>query len=91
MPVREEEVLATPFGILSSIYINEYAPASRLAHAVRFVAKLLTGIPSIISGVFAYAVVVLTTGGFSARLITIEHLPTGAPASAGPDPHWPVE
>jgi phosphate transport system permease protein len=33
---------------------------------VRFVAKLLTGIPSIICGVFAYAVVVLATGGFSA-------------------------
>ncbi len=59
-------ILATPFGILSAIYINEYAPAARLSNAVRFVAKLLTGIPSIISGVFAYAVVVLATGGFSA-------------------------
>ena len=59
-------VLATPFGILSAIYINEYEPFSPLSHAVRFVAKLLTGIPSIICGVFAYAVVVLTTGGFSA-------------------------
>lgn len=59
-------VLATPFGILSAIYVNEYAPASGLAKTVRFVAKLLTGIPSIIAGVFAYAVVVLATGGFSA-------------------------
>jgi phosphate transport system permease protein len=59
-------VLATPFGILSAIYINEYEPFSALSNAVRFVAKLLTGIPSIICGVFAYAVVVLTTGGFSA-------------------------
>jgi phosphate transport system permease protein len=59
-------VLATPFGILSAIYINEYDPYSALSNAVRFVAKLLTGIPSIICGVFAYAVVVLTTGGFSA-------------------------
>ncbi len=59
-------VIATPFGILSAIYVNEYAPYSRLANAVRFVAKLLTGIPSIICGVFAYAVIVLTTGGFSA-------------------------
>lgn len=59
-------VLATPFGILSAIYINEYEPYSALSNAVRFVAKLLTGIPSIICGVFAYAVVVLTTGGFSA-------------------------
>jgi phosphate transport system permease protein len=59
-------VLATPFGILSAIYINEYEPYSPLSKAVRFVAKLLTGIPSIICGVFAYAVIVLTTGGFSA-------------------------
>ncbi|MGA7395431.1 MAG: phosphate ABC transporter permease PstA [Terrimicrobiaceae bacterium] len=58
--------LATPFGILSAIYINEYDPYSTLSNAVRFVAKLLTGIPSIICGVFAYAVIVLTTGGFSA-------------------------
>ncbi len=58
--------LATPLGVLSAIFATEYAPASRLAHAVRFVAKLLTGIPSIICGVFAYAVIVLTTGGFSA-------------------------
>jgi phosphate transport system permease protein len=58
--------LATPFGVLSAIYINEYDPYSRLSNAVRFVAKLLTGIPSIICGVFAYAVIVLTTGGFSA-------------------------
>lgn len=59
-------LIATPFGILSAIFINEYSPASRLANAVRFVAKLLTGIPSIICGVFAYAVVVIGTGGFSA-------------------------
>lgn len=59
-------VLAAPLGILSAIYINEYSPASRLAGAVRLVAKLLTGIPSIICGVFAFAVVVATTGSFSA-------------------------
>lgn len=59
-------LLATPFGLLSAVYINEYDPYSPLANAVRFVAKLLTGIPSIICGVFAYAVIVLTTGGFSA-------------------------
>jgi len=57
-------IFATPFGILSAIYINEYDPHSHLAN--RFVAKLLTGIPSIIAGVFAYAVIVVTTGGFSA-------------------------
>jgi len=59
-------VLAAPIGILSAIFINEYDPSSRLAQAVRLVAKLLTGIPSIICGVFAFAVIVATTGAFSA-------------------------
>jgi phosphate transport system permease protein len=59
-------VLAVPIGILAAIYITEYAPASRVSAAVRFVAKLLTGVPSIICGVFAFAVVVMTTRQFSA-------------------------
>ena len=58
--------MASPIGILSAIYICEYAPSSQLAGYVRFTSKLLTGIPSIICGVFAYAVVVQTTGSFSA-------------------------
>ena len=59
-------LFSTPLGILSAIYLNEYSPKSRLANAVRFVAKLLTGIPSIICGVFAFSVVVLSTGTASA-------------------------
>ena len=58
--------ISTPLGVLSAIYICEYGPVSRLASSVRFVAKLLTGIPSIICGVFAFSVVVLTTGTASA-------------------------
>ena len=58
-------VMSVPFGILAAVYVNEYAKVSRLADSVRFVAKLLTGVPSIICGVFAYAVVVVTTGQFS--------------------------
>jgi phosphate transport system permease protein len=59
-------LLSAPLGILSAIYICEYNRRSALAGAVRFIAKLLTGVPSIICGVFAFAVVVLTTGRFSA-------------------------
>src|ERR1700751_299623 len=59
-------LFSVPLGILSAIYLNEYSPKSRLANAVRFVAKLLTGIPSIICGVFAFSVVVLATGTASA-------------------------
>jgi len=59
-------IFSVPIGILAAIYINEYARASRLSAAVRFVAKLMTGIPSIICGVFAFAAVVMTTQKFSA-------------------------
>jgi len=59
-------LMASPLGILAAVYMTEYAPTSRLSNAVRFTAKLLTGIPSIICGVFAFAVVVLTFGSFSA-------------------------
>lgn len=59
-------LLSVPLGVLSAIYINEYAPVSAMAFAVRFVAKLLTGIPSIICGVFAFAAVVMTSHHFSA-------------------------
>jgi phosphate transport system permease protein len=66
MMVGAALLMASPIGILSAIYICEYAPSSKLAGYVRFTSKLLTGIPSIICGVFAYAVVVQTTGSFSA-------------------------
>ena len=58
--------LSAPPAILAAVYICEYRPNSRLSAAVRFTAKLLTGIPSIICGVFAFAAVVLATGKFSA-------------------------
>lgn len=59
-------VISAPLGILGAIFIHEYAPYARFSGVVRFVAKLLTGIPSIICGAFAFAFVVLTTGSFSA-------------------------
>jgi phosphate transport system permease protein len=59
-------LISVPFGIISGVFLAEVAPGSRLAHAVRMCAKLLTGFPSILAGVFAYGAVVLLTGGFSA-------------------------
>ena len=58
--------LSAPPAILAAIYICEYEPNGQLAAITRFTAKLLTGIPSIICGVFAFAAVVLATGKFSA-------------------------
>ena len=59
-------LISIPIGILSALYMAQAPAGSRLASAVRFSAKVLTGFPSILAGVFAYGAVVLTTGGYSA-------------------------
>jgi phosphate transport system permease protein len=58
--------IAIPVGIMAAIFLAELGPYSRLAALARFAAKTLTGLPSILAGVFAYAMVVLTTGTYSA-------------------------
>jgi phosphate transport system permease protein len=58
-------LLAVPVGLISGIYLSEY-PKTRLASAVRFTADVLNGIPSIVIGIFAYALVVLPVKHFSA-------------------------
>lgn len=59
-------LLALPLGFLAAVYLAEYGGETKLAVAVRFAGKVLTGMPSILAGVFAYALVVVTTGHFSA-------------------------
>ena len=59
-------LISVPIGILAAIFITEFGPDTRIAAAVRFAAKVLTGLPSILAGVFAFAVIVVVTGGFSA-------------------------
>jgi len=59
-------LLSVPFGILAAIFTSEFGPDTRTAQAVDFCAKVLTGLPSILAGVFAYAALVVVTGGFSA-------------------------
>jgi phosphate transport system permease protein len=56
---------AIPVGILSGVYVSEYG-GTRFASAVRFAADTLNGVPSIVIGVFAYAVFVLPFRQFSA-------------------------
>jgi phosphate transport system permease protein len=59
-------LISVPFGILAAVFLAEFGPDSKLTAAVRFCAKTLTGLPSILAGVFAYAAVVLLTGTYSA-------------------------
>src|SRR5215471_11270863 len=58
-------LVTVPVGVLTAIYLSQ-ARASRLAGVIRFCAKVLTGFPSILAGVFAYGAIVLSTGGYSA-------------------------
>ncbi len=58
-------LITVPFGIMTSIYLAQNRD-SKLAEIVRFAAKVLTGFPSILAGVFAYGAIVLATGGYSA-------------------------
>lgn len=57
--------LGVPVGIAAGVFLSEYKE-SKLAHPLRFGVDLLTSIPSIIVGIFAYALVVRPIGHFSA-------------------------
>ncbi len=51
-------VLLVPIGIGSAIYLSEYAPNNRLTRIIRYGIETLAGIPSIIFGLFGYALFV---------------------------------
>jgi phosphate transport system permease protein len=54
-------LIAVPFGVLGAIFLAVIGPDGKLAGVVRFCAKTLSGFPSILAGVFAFAAVVLLT------------------------------
>jgi phosphate transport system permease protein len=58
-------LLAIPVGILSGVYMSEYA-GTRLSSLVRFAADTLNGVPSIVIGIFVYTIAVLPVKHFSA-------------------------
>lgn len=55
-------LISVPFGIMAAIYLAILGPTSKLATTSRFLAKVLTGFPSILAGVFVYAVLVVNFG-----------------------------
>jgi phosphate transport system permease protein len=52
-------LLAIPLGVLGAIYLNEYGKQKRLARFLRFLTDVMTGVPSVVMGVFVYTVWVL--------------------------------
>jgi phosphate transport system permease protein len=58
-------LVSTPIGILAGIYLAEFGTKSKFAAATRFVTDIMLSAPSIVIGLFVYALMVATLGGFS--------------------------
>lgn len=65
MIVGVTALVSTPVGILAGIYLAEFGSTSRFAVTTRFVTDIMLSAPSIVIGLFVYALVVATLGGFS--------------------------
>jgi phosphate transport system permease protein len=63
-------LMAVPLGILAAVYLNEYGKTNRLAAVIRTMSDVMTGVPSIVMGLFIYTIWVLRYGlsGFAGAL-----------------------
>ena len=63
-------LMAVPLGILAAVYLNEYGKKGRLASLIRMMSDVMTGVPSIVMGLFIYTLWVLRFGlsGFAGSL-----------------------
>ena len=57
-------IIGVPIGFLSGVYLSEYSGKS-FAFAIRYIVDLLNGVPSIVIGIVAYAMVVRPMKGYS--------------------------
>ncbi len=55
-------VMAIPLGVLGAVYINEYGGNRWLARLISFMADVMTGVPSIVMGLFIFSIWVLKFG-----------------------------
>jgi phosphate transport system permease protein len=65
MMVGLSTLVSTPIGILAGIYLAEYGENNKFAQVTRFVTDIMLSAPSIVIGVFVYALYVTKTGNFS--------------------------
>jgi phosphate transport system permease protein len=66
MTVGIASLISIPFGVMAAIYLSEFARDTKLARIINFLTNVLSGVPSIVMGVFAYGLVVLATKSYSA-------------------------
>ena len=55
-------LISVPIGVLTAVYLVEYGKTSKLARVITFLVDVMTGIPSIVAGLFAYALFALFFG-----------------------------
>jgi phosphate transport system permease protein len=55
-------LIAVPIGILGAVYLHEYGGNNQLSRLVRFMATVMTGVPSVVMGLFVYLIWTLTFG-----------------------------
>ncbi|MEX3605697.1 MAG: phosphate ABC transporter permease PstA [Burkholderia sp.] len=65
MLVALDTLAGTPVGVLAGVYLAEYGPKNWFASLMRFINDILLSAPSIVVGLFVYAVVVVPSGRFS--------------------------
>lgn len=58
-------LVSVPFGVLAAIYLSEFSRGT-IPRWIRFATNVLSGVPSILMGVFIYGLLVITTGSYSA-------------------------
>jgi phosphate transport system permease protein len=58
-------LISTPIGVLAGVYLSEFGDSSRLASVTRFVNDIMLSAPSIVIGLFVYAMVVVPFKHFS--------------------------
>jgi phosphate transport system permease protein len=64
-------LLSTPIGVLAGVYLSEYGDRSKIAAITRFVNDIMLSAPSIVIGLFVYALVVVPSKHFSGWAGTI--------------------
>lgn len=55
-------IISVPVGVMAAIYLVEYGKGNKLAKAITFLVDVMTGIPSIVAGLFAFALFTLIFG-----------------------------
>ncbi len=65
MMVGFSVLVSTPIGIFAGVYLAEYGDHSKTAELTRFVTDIMLSAPSIVLGLFVYAIAVATVGNFS--------------------------